>query len=261
MKSGIYAIINTSNNKIYVGQSKNIKSRINRHKSELKHGKHRNIYLQRECNKYGFESLKFEIIELCDLGELNAKERFYIEKFDSANYSKGLNLTNGGENTEWNDDARKRRSGAGNPMYGKTISKEHLEAVRIANLGKSDKLSADDVAIIKQRLLANENQQEIAKEYNVTYSTIHKIFCAKNWYWVLEELNEQLAKIKEQNRHNKKQFIKERNVNIIECFKQGYTRKEIAEMKCLSRDVVKTVLRKYQANTEVNSDVKKFESP
>lgn len=261
MKSGIYAIINTSNKKIYVGQSKNINSRINRHKSELKHGKHKNIYLQRECNKYGFECLKFEILEICNLEELNAKERFYIEKFDSANYEKGLNLTNGGENTEWNDDARKRRSGTGNPMYGKTISKEHLEAVRIANLGTSDKLTVDDVIAIKQKLLAKQNHYEIAKEYNVTYSAIHKIFCAKNWYWVLEESNEELAKIKEESRCNKKQYIIIRNKDIIECSKQGYTRKEIAEIKCLSKDVVKNVLRNYHANTEVNSESKKSESP
>ena len=260
MKSGIYSITNTVNNKIYIGQSKNIKARINRHKSELKHNKHKNLYLQRECNKYGFDFLKFEVLEFCEETELNFKERYYIEKFETNNYKKGLNLTNGGENTKWTKEAREKRCGSGNPMYGKNISKEHLEIVRVSNLGTSDKLTVEDVVIIKTKLSENYNLQKLAEEYQVSYSTIHKIFCCKNWYWVLSELNESLKKLREKNRCEKELEIKKRNEKIIQAFCQGKKRKDICEIYCLSKDVVGDVLKNYQANTEVNLKCKSFKS-
>lgn len=247
MKSGIYAILNIKNNKIYIGQSKNVKARINRHKSELKHNKHKNIYLQREINKYGFENFEFNIIEYCNVEELDEKEKNYIKQYNSTDNQFGFNLTDGGENTKWNDEARKRRSGKGNPQYGKHLSKKHLEAVRIANLGTSDKLEVKDVEKIKLKLINNEDLHSIAKEYKVEYSTIHKIFCIKNWAWVSEELNEKLIEL----RNSKTENIKNRNLKIVECFDNGMSRKEIMGKLNLTKDIVNRVIRK-QANTEVN---------
>lgn len=247
MKSGIYAIINTINNKIYIGQSKNIKTRINRHKSELKHKKHRNIYLQREVNKYGFENFEFKVIEYCEIEYLNEKEKQYILDYNSTDYNSGFNLTDGGENTKWNEDARKRRRGSGNPQFGKHLSEKHLEAVRIANLGTSDKLTVDDVKVIKNRLVNGEDMHEIADNYKVGYSTIHKIFTIKNWDWVNEEVNCKLIQL----RNSRKDDFKKRNMEIIECFNDGMTRKEIVCKLDLTRDIVNRVIRKY-VNTEVN---------
>ena len=50
--SGIYSIRNSVNNKIYIESSCNLKRRILRHKTELKHNKHYNKHLQRAYNKY-----------------------------------------------------------------------------------------------------------------------------------------------------------------------------------------------------------------
>ena len=53
--SGIYAILNKLNNKIYVGSSKSIGSRLNEHKYNLIKNIHDNVRLQRAFSKYGFD--------------------------------------------------------------------------------------------------------------------------------------------------------------------------------------------------------------
>ena len=64
--SGIYRIVNTKNDKSYIGSSKNIIRRWYIHKSALKNNRHHSIYLQRSWNKHGEQSFKFEILKQLD---------------------------------------------------------------------------------------------------------------------------------------------------------------------------------------------------
>ena len=50
---GIYKITNLKNNKGYIGQSTDIKTRWINHKRELRNNIHRNPHLQNAFNKYG----------------------------------------------------------------------------------------------------------------------------------------------------------------------------------------------------------------
>lgn len=61
--SGIYCIENTINTKKYIGSSKHIFKRKNRHFSELKCGKHKNTKLQHSYNKHGKEAFIFYVLE------------------------------------------------------------------------------------------------------------------------------------------------------------------------------------------------------
>ena len=70
----IYMIINVINGKFYIGSAWDYKRRISQHKSELRHNRHANSYLQRSWNKFGEEAFEFEILE-----EFEAKDR--EEKF------------------------------------------------------------------------------------------------------------------------------------------------------------------------------------
>lgn len=63
---GVYKIINATTGDFYVGSSYNIRTRLKRHKRELRANQHANQYLQRSWNKYGEESFLFETILLCD---------------------------------------------------------------------------------------------------------------------------------------------------------------------------------------------------
>lgn len=97
-KCGIYQIINTINNKKYIGSSKNIQARWTRHRRELKQNKHHSFYLQRAYNLYGESSFKYEIIEECNLVILLEKEKIWINKlnpeYNVGSVGGGDNLSN-----------------------------------------------------------------------------------------------------------------------------------------------------------------------
>lgn len=91
--TGIYSITNKINNKRYIGLSVNIHNRWTQHKSDLKYDSHVNPHLQSAWNKYGEDSFEFEILEICSKEELEDKEIFWIDKFDSCN--SGYNILYG----------------------------------------------------------------------------------------------------------------------------------------------------------------------
>lgn len=98
IKSGIYCIENLTTNKKYIGQSKNIDDRWCKHKNELNNGVHDNDYLQKAWNKYGENDFSFYILELCAYEELDNKEIYYIDLYDTLNRNHGYNLKSGGQN-------------------------------------------------------------------------------------------------------------------------------------------------------------------
>lgn len=91
---GIYKIVNKKNNKVYIGQSVNIKQRWALHKSELRNKYHENIYLQNAWNKYGEDSFDFSVIEECDNNKdiLNNRETFWINYYKAFNRENGYNI-------------------------------------------------------------------------------------------------------------------------------------------------------------------------
>jgi len=76
---GIYKITCKSNKKIYIGQSKGIKSRFSEHKKLLKKNKHCNGHIQNSWNKYGYENFIFEVVEYCSLEVLTKREQYYLD--------------------------------------------------------------------------------------------------------------------------------------------------------------------------------------
>jgi group I intron endonuclease len=94
---GIYKITNKINGKAYIGQSTNIKRRWNVHKnaSVNPNGKCYEYPLYRAMRKYGLDNFTFEVVEECKKSELNEREIFYIQKYNT--YADGYNQDNGGE--------------------------------------------------------------------------------------------------------------------------------------------------------------------
>ena len=82
MTSGIYKIyFFETPNKVYVGSSKSCELRHKQHLRKLRAKKHINPHLQYAFDKYGENSLSFEIIELAGLEHLIDRELYWYEKF------------------------------------------------------------------------------------------------------------------------------------------------------------------------------------
>lgn len=90
---GIYKITNRINGKIYIGQSINIKFRWKQHEQEAK-GERRNSLLYQAMRKYGLENFSFEVIEECSQENLNEREVYWIDYYNS--FNEGYNMTPGG---------------------------------------------------------------------------------------------------------------------------------------------------------------------
>jgi len=63
--SGIYQILNKTNNKFYIGSASNLRRRFSNHKCHLTKNSHSNLHLQNAWNKYGGDNFEFLILVLC----------------------------------------------------------------------------------------------------------------------------------------------------------------------------------------------------
>ena len=86
---GIYKITNTINNKCYIWQSVDIKRRWREHKSRDLYESDRPLY--KAMRKYGLENFVFEVIEECLFSELDIREQYWVNYYDS--FNNGYNLT------------------------------------------------------------------------------------------------------------------------------------------------------------------------
>lgn len=100
---GIYKIENLINGKIYIGQSVNTGARWSAHKQVLSAPSHVSELkkpLYKDMYKYGIKNFSFEVIEECKKENLNEREIYWIQKYNSYYFdenSNGYNLTRGGE--------------------------------------------------------------------------------------------------------------------------------------------------------------------
>lgn len=90
---GIYKITSQTSEKAYIGQSINIKERFKQHiKSALSYTSTSNKLYQ-EMKKYSPYDFTFEILEEAPQGQLNEREAYWIDFYNTSDY--GLNSTRG----------------------------------------------------------------------------------------------------------------------------------------------------------------------
>jgi group I intron endonuclease len=80
-KVGIYAFVNLTDGKRYVGQASDISKRERQHLNALRRGDHRNTRFQRAYVRDGKDAFQFEILELCAPDVLAAREQFWMDHF------------------------------------------------------------------------------------------------------------------------------------------------------------------------------------
>lgn len=222
MDSGIYIIRNTVNGKVYIGQSRRISNREYSHFRTLEKGTHYNKHLQRSYNTYGRDAFVFEVIEWCDVSELDEREKYYIKKYDSMNINKGYNNEGGGNvGKEVSERMREAKRGANNPMYGKKPSEETKEKMRKASRGHNTKLTEEQVYQLKEDLVNGIPQKEVAEKYGLTVAAVGKIQSCKNWGYVHSDINNDLIFF-----HEDERIYKHRMIRALEA--TGISRNEIA---------------------------------
>lgn len=137
----IYKITNKINGKIYIGQTiRTLKERWKNHKEQAKSGK-RCRAIHHAIRKYGIENFTVEQIDLAvSQEELNEKERYWIEFYDSTNRDKGYNLTDGGNYFKMVESVKikisefaKTRIGDKNPRYGVPMTLENRLKISAVN--------------------------------------------------------------------------------------------------------------------------------
>ena len=80
---GIYKITNNLNGKSYIGQSTQIEKRINYHKRQGKSKNKPQLPLYIDMHKYGIDNFNYEILELCNIDELDNKQKYWISFYNT----------------------------------------------------------------------------------------------------------------------------------------------------------------------------------
>jgi group I intron endonuclease len=163
---GVYKITSPTN-KIYIGQSINIKNRKNQY-----------IKLDKSCigpklynslKKYGWENHVFEVIEECILEQLNEKEVFYKQQIiNEFGWEKALFCeiydNGGGPKSE---ETKKKQS----ISHKLNLSKPEIKEKRKINC----KIAANKPGV-QEKAVANTNweQREINRMLSMNYSKLKK---------------------------------------------------------------------------------------
>ena len=145
---GIYKITNKINGKCYIGQSIHIERRWYEHKTKAYQQTYElyNSPLSRAFRKYGIDNFLFEVVEQCTIEELDDKEIYWINYYESYLREKGYNQTLGGDH-----------------HFKMFLTPQQVEEI---------------IILLKTTLLP---QEEIAIQFNVNQSMISRI--NNGFYW------------------------------------------------------------------------------
>lgn len=164
---GIYKITNLINGKIYIGQSININKRIKQHfwKSQCQKDVSYNSVLHSAIRKYGKDNFIWEVLEECDISEIDKKEQFYIQQYNSL-VPNGYNILVGGQ---------KRRA---IPIFcascGKQIAYGNKTGLCKDCQAKSTRLVERPSVEELIKLLKETNFTQVGKKFGVSDNAIRK---------------------------------------------------------------------------------------
>lgn len=148
----IYEALNIVNNKRYIGQTiQTLHKRKLQHINSIKYKNSKCIAFVRAMKKYGVENFKWRIVDDAEtLEELDQKESYWIEYYETTNPNKGYNLKGGGHNPYLTEEVKKKignaQRGELNHMYGKTGKKNKTSKPVICITTGKEYLSATECA-------------------------------------------------------------------------------------------------------------------
>jgi group I intron endonuclease len=158
------------NGKCYIGQTNNIKIRIDYYKHNYKKQPYA---FYRALYKYGFDIDRFKIIDYAETKEqINNMEIYYIHLYDSNKKTKGYNLTEGGGGLlgkKHTDETKRLMSekakGKNNAFYGK----HHTEETK--------KIISEKSKLKKPSWLGKKHTNEYKINMSINHSRSINIIC------------------------------------------------------------------------------------
>lgn len=158
-RAGIYYIQSKVTNRIYIGCSKNIGSRISKHFSQLKKGNHPNYKLLEDYNTYGINSFDFGVFELTDENLLD-KEKEYQLKYDRSLLY----------NLQIKDTLRSDKQTAAMKSQDKSSHKTEsyrakMRCIKQNKIGQFDRIDGHLIEVFN-------NSDEVCAKYSVAKSTL-----------------------------------------------------------------------------------------
>lgn len=185
---GIYKIQNKVNNKIYIGQSNNIKRRFKEHRSK---GEKSRIPVDIVIKKEGKDNFTYEIIEECSVKELNEREKYWINYYNST--KNGYNCSVGGDQ--------------------QSIGENNGRAI----------LTEKEVMLIRKAYNNHERRKDVYKNFNdkISFHTFSRIWDGTQWSHIMPEV------FTEENKLYYSRKATNGGLSVSACF----TNKEVIQMR------------------------------
>ena len=222
----IYEATNTTNGKVYVGQTRrdrwgeNKNPTNERWKEHLKeaerYGKDPNTdqnsgsrYLNHAIQKYGQDVWEVKRIDKAySLSELNEKEDYWIKKYDSTNPEKGYNLREGGD--------------------GSLVNPESIEKLREANKRQfSDPQNVKNHSELTKEMWRQQEYRDLQEKARNTPEFKEKMRKAREKDWNNPEYRNNMERIMKSNDYiNKQRESQEKRWNKLEAKKAQSKRAE-----------------------------------
>ena len=228
---GIYKVTNKINGKVYIGQSVDIGRRWREHMTTKD-----DIYFHKAIQKYGVENFEWEVIEQCKKKDLDEREIYWIEYYDS--FNKGYNCTKGGDGNSGEGNPNWKGGVSSDEDYYRQYSKQWYE------VNKEKRKEYD-----KQYREANKEKK---KEYNKQYYEGNKgqtkqqmkEYYEKN----KEQIKQQAKKYYEAHKEKKKEYYevnKEKRKEKVKEYNKQYYEAHKEELKEKRKQRNKKSMKKY----------------
>lgn len=161
LTSGVYAILNLFDGKIYIGSAKDIKDRFSWHHRALETNKHHNILLKRAWDKYGEDNFIFFVLEHTE--DLLVREQYWMDRLCSYHPDSGYNLYSKAGSSAKSKHTEETKRKISKTNKGRVMSPETLANMSKAQLNRSPEWRANHSAAMKKRVFTPEHRQRLVE--------------------------------------------------------------------------------------------------
>ena len=205
--------------KVYIGKSKDFDSRKIKHSYSTRYY---NTKLTNAINKYGFDSIKWEIIfETDDLDILNKKEIEFISKYNSI--KNGYNTSTGGDGGDTISNNPRRIDIIKQQLKSKGYDSDNYYVELSITISKS---------ILEDYINNKLSIREISKKYNISRQRLSRFLKSNNI-----DIDQDRAKLT-----NSIKLDDDKINSVISKYKSGKTIKEISKEESLTIMIVSRIL-------------------